>query len=88
MVSATTGQGMEKFIADLKGKVSVLAGPSGVGKSSLINFLDSSLNLKTGIMEHDFGVGRHTTTYSELYRIKCIQDDPHQSSWIARYSRI
>lgn len=81
LVSAITGQGMDELIASLTGKVSVLAGPSGVGKSSLINYLDPELNLKVGVMENDFGVGRHTTTYSELYRIE--RGAAGKSGWVA-----
>ena len=83
IVSAISGQGMRQFAKMLSGKVSVLAGPSGVGKSSLINHLDLQLNLKVGVMENDFGVGRHTTTYSELYRIGLGDNLSLQSSWVA-----
>lgn len=81
--SAITGAGMKELAEVLAGKVSVLAGPSGVGKSSLINYLDPQLNLKTGVMENDFGVGRHTTTYSELYRVRLQFENQRQSSWVA-----
>ena len=68
-VSAKTGEGLPELAARLFGRTSMFAGPSGVGKSSLLNVLCPGLNLKVGIMENDFGVGRHTTTYSELYRM-------------------
>lgn len=83
VVSAYTGKGLEELTHQLAGKISVLAGPSGVGKSSLINCFDPSLALKVGVMENDFGVGRHTTTYSELYRIKFHITDGGTSSWVA-----
>lgn len=70
VVSAYTQAGIEKLAMLMKGKLSVLAGPSGVGKSSLLNVLEPSLNLKVGVMENEFGVGRHTTTASEIYRLK------------------
>ena len=83
IVSAKTGQGIDELVRHLTGKVSVLAGPSGVGKSSLINDLDPGLDLKVGVMDNDFGVGRHTTTYSELYRIRLGDDCSVRSSWVA-----
>ncbi len=68
-VSAKTSEGLDELAARLNGKISVFAGPSGVGKSTMLNKLCPGLNIKTGLMENDFGVGRHTTTYSELYRL-------------------
>ena len=68
-VSAKTSDGLAELAALLNGKISVFAGPSGVGKSTMLNKLCPGLNIKTGLMENDFGVGRHTTTYSELYRL-------------------
>lgn len=82
-VSAKTGYGMDALVEALEGKISVLAGPSGVGKSSLINYLDPSLHLKVGVMENEFGVGRHTTTSSELYQIKLGLANRARSSWVA-----
>jgi len=67
--SAQTGVGLQELAGVLAGKVSVFSGPSGVGKSSLLNKLSPGLSIKVGRMENAFGVGRHTTTYSELYRL-------------------
>lgn len=51
----------------LKDKVTVLTGQSGAGKSSLLNMLDKSLNLKTGEISHVLGRGKHTTRHVELF---------------------
>ena len=63
--SAKTGQGIDELRGFLKGKTSVFMGPSGVGKSSLINALDPELALKVGAVSRH-GEGRHTTTWVEL----------------------
>ncbi len=81
LVSAKTGQGLERLISLLERKISVFAGPSGVGKSSILNKLEPSLNLKIGVMDHDFGVGRHTTTYSKLYQVKTAE--LLEPAWVA-----
>jgi len=72
-VSAKTQDGLENLVKMMCGKVSVMAGPSGVGKSSLLNSLVPGFNLRTGIMENESGVGRHTTTHSELYNIGTLE---------------
>lgn len=77
-VSAKKGQGMDAFHEGLKGKISALAGPSGVGKSSLLNALQPGLTLKTGETSTQTGRGRHTTTSAELIPLR---DDP--DTWIA-----
>ncbi|MBV8878452.1 MAG: ribosome small subunit-dependent GTPase A [Planctomycetaceae bacterium] len=63
--SAKTGEGVESLRGFLKDKTSVLMGPSGVGKSSLLNALDPDLALKVGAVSKR-GEGRHTTTWVEL----------------------
>lgn len=63
--SAKTGEGLDGLREVLKGRTSVFLGPSGVGKSSLLNSLDPKLGLKTGDVSRK-GEGRHTTTWVEL----------------------
>ncbi|MFC2142210.1 ribosome small subunit-dependent GTPase A [Acidobacteriota bacterium] len=66
-VSALTGEGMEETCAHLNpGKTAVLLGPSGVGKSSIINSLLGEETVKTGMVRADDGRGRHVTTWREL----------------------
>ena len=67
--SAETGRGVEAFGAQLEGRVSVVSGPSGVGKSSLLNAVDPDLNLVTSEVSEKTQKGRHTTTFATLYRV-------------------
>ena len=53
----------------LKGKISVLTGQSGAGKSSLINRLDASFQLETQVISKALGRGKHTTRHCELHRL-------------------
>ena len=66
-VSATKSLGIEELKDKMKGKVSIFAGNSGVGKSTLINQLDSNLKLKTGNISDYHQSGMHTTTFSEMF---------------------
>ena len=65
-VSSVTGEGVGDVRTFLEGKTTVLLGPSGVGKSSLLNALDPSLGLKIGKVSGKTGEGRHTTTWVEI----------------------
>ncbi len=64
--SARTGQGVEELRDRLAGRISLVAGPSGVGKSTLLNAVQPGLNLATGRVSEALHKGRHTTTLSEL----------------------
>lgn len=66
-VSNTENIGIEKVKECLKGKTTVLAGPSGVGKSSLLNRLYPQAESATGTVSDKIGRGRHTTRHSELF---------------------
>ena len=59
----------DKILSLLKNKITVLAGQSGAGKSSLINRLDSRLELKTDDISLALNRGKHTTRHTELYAI-------------------
>ncbi len=67
--SALTGEGLDLLKLSLLDKVTVLTGISGVGKSSLLNSLDSSLNLETGEVSKNLGTGRHTTRHVSLQKL-------------------
>ena len=68
ITSATTGEGIEDLKVRLKGKISALAGLSGVGKSSLLNAVQPGLKLKTNKVNPRRG-GRHTTVATQLYSL-------------------
>ncbi len=66
-VSATEGTNLDKLRELIDGNVSVFAGNSGVGKSTLLNALDLDLNLKTSKISDYHHKGTHTTTFSEMF---------------------
>lgn len=71
-ISVVLNSEKEKIIALLKNKKVVLTGQTGAGKSSLLNKLDESLNLKTSPISQALGRGVHTTKHSELFKIHDI----------------
>jgi len=68
-VSVATGEGLDELREALEGKVTAVAGPSGVGKSSLLNKLDPEGNREIGEISDATGKGRHTTSATILRRI-------------------
>ena len=68
-VSAQTGEGLETLKEHLSGKLNLLAGHSGVGKTSLINALIPGINLKTAKLSSQHMKGVHTTTFAEMHTL-------------------
>ena len=68
-ISAETGEGVEALQPLLEGKVTLLSGNSGVGKSTLINRFVPGVNLRTAEISDAHNTGQHTTTFSEMIRI-------------------
>jgi ribosome biogenesis GTPase len=65
-ISAETGEGVEALRPMLDGKITLLSGNSGVGKSTLINRLVPGANLRTAEISDAHNTGQHTTTFSEM----------------------
>jgi ribosome biogenesis GTPase len=65
--SVITNQGIDELRDLLKSHMTLFTGPSGVGKSSLVNAIEPGMALKTGLVSSATGKGRHTTTSSQLY---------------------
>ena len=80
--TVVTNESKDNFSELLKNKITVLTGQSGAGKSSLLNFLDSSLDLKTDEISLALNRGKHTTRHTELYEVMdgFIVDTPGFSS--------
>ena len=68
-VSALQEEGISGIKEVLRGKTSTVAGPSGVGKSSIINLLQSQIQMETGTISEKIERGKHTTRHSELIAI-------------------
>lgn len=66
IVSAVTGEGMDVIREMLVGRITVLSGHSGVGKSTFINYLLPGVNLRTAAISEAHDTGMHTTTFSEM----------------------
>jgi ribosome biogenesis GTPase len=82
-ISAESGYGINTLEAVIKGKTTVFAGPSGVGKSSTLNSLFPDANVQTGGLSEKIQRGKHTTRHSELMFVNddtYIMDTPGFSS--------
>ncbi|CEN91600.1 ATP/GTP-binding protein [[Clostridium] sordellii] len=74
---------IDKVKEELKGNIVVFAGPSGVGKSTLLNNIDSKFQLQTGEVSDKIKRGKHTTRHAELLKLECggmVADTPGFSS--------
>ncbi|HEX7070024.1 MAG TPA: ribosome small subunit-dependent GTPase A [Rhodothermales bacterium] len=69
VTSALRGDGVSTFRQAIQGRINVVAGPSGVGKSALLNAVAPDLELRTGEVSEKTRKGRHTTTNAALYAI-------------------
>lgn len=79
VTSADEGIGLERLHAEMCEGSSAFIGPSGVGKSSLLNAIDPALELRTGELSRKTGTGRHTTVGSRMIRLGCgglVADTP------------
>lgn len=65
-VSAKSEEGLDLLFSALSGKTTTVAGPSGVGKSSLINRLQKDIHMETGVLSEKIKRGKHTTRHSQL----------------------
>lgn len=72
--SASEEQGIEELRTLLRGKTTILAGPSGVGKSSLTNILQPEAAMETGSISEKIQRGKHTTRHAELF---CVEADTY-----------
>ncbi len=68
--STHTGEGLPELRQTLSGKLSALAGPSGVGKSSLMNALQPGLGIAVGEVSQAMNKGKHTTNFRQLHRLE------------------
>jgi ribosome biogenesis GTPase len=68
-ISVTSERGLEQLMEQLRQKISIMAGPSGVGKSSLINYLIPAVCQRVGEVSGKLQRGRHTTRHVELFEL-------------------
>ncbi|MEG2733357.1 MAG: ribosome small subunit-dependent GTPase A, partial [Clostridium sp.] len=82
-ISTYEASGLSRLRSLLIGKTTVLAGPSGVGKSSIMNYLQPEANMETGVISEKIRRGKNTTRHSELFFVETdtyMMDTPGFSS--------
>lgn len=83
LTNAKSGEGVEQIRSLLRGKTTVLAGPSGVGKSTITNEIQPEAEMETGSISEKIKRGKHTTRHSELFFVEAdtfVMDTPGFSS--------
>ena len=83
LTNAKSGEGIEQIRSLLRGKTTVLAGPSGVGKSTITNEIQPEADMETGTISEKIKRGKHTTRHSELFFVETdtfVMDTPGFSS--------
>ena len=78
-LSVVENRGIDELKELLRGKTTALAGPSGVGKSSLLNLLVPDAGMQTGELSRKIERGRNTTRHSELFLVKELSDDSSET---------
>lgn len=68
-LSLQSKEGLEEVREEMKDKINVISGNSGVGKSTLINVLDPTFRVKTGHVSESHQTGKHTTTFAEMFEL-------------------
>lgn len=81
-MSAVTGVGIEQLQGLIRGKQSVVAGQSGVGKSSLLNCIQPDLSLRVRAVSEENSKGRHTTTAALLIPLESVSGDDRDAGYI------
>ena len=81
-ISAATGEGIDLLRPMLEGKITLLSGNSGVGKSTLINCLVPGVNLRTAEISDAHNTGQHTTTFSEMIPLNASQSLSQPEGWL------
>lgn len=74
LASTRSQSGLDEIHSFLQGKTTILAGPSGVGKSSLTNLLQPEAEMETGSISQKIQRGKHTTRHAELF---CVEGDTY-----------